>query len=77
MTERHDWVETAHMSSSKCRHKGGCQVRQRNEEDYQGRANDTAKQVLFKVFFVLIALKATLPTSNARSETSASRSTRM
>jgi ribonuclease P/MRP protein subunit RPP40 len=30
-----------------------------------------------KGFFVLIALKATLPTSNARSETSASRSTRM
>jgi hypothetical protein len=29
------------------------------------------------VIFVLIALKATLPTSNARSETSASRSTRM
>jgi hypothetical protein len=28
-------------------------------------------------FFVLIALKATLPTFNARSETSASRSTRM
>jgi hypothetical protein len=30
-----------------------------------------------KVLFVLIAFKATLPTSNARSETSASRSTRM
>jgi hypothetical protein len=30
-----------------------------------------------KNFFVLIALKATLPTFNARSETSASRSTRM
>jgi hypothetical protein len=30
-----------------------------------------------KNVFVLIALKATLPTSNARSETSASRSTRM
>jgi hypothetical protein len=29
------------------------------------------------VIFVFIALKATLPTSNARSETSASRSTRM
>jgi hypothetical protein len=31
----------------------------------------------FKNIFVLITLKATLPTSNARSETSASRSTRM
>jgi hypothetical protein len=30
-----------------------------------------------KIVFVLIASKATLPTSNARSETSASRSTRM
>jgi hypothetical protein len=29
------------------------------------------------LFFVLVALKTTLPTSNARSETSASRSTRM
>jgi hypothetical protein len=34
-------------------------------------------KLTFNPFFVLIVLKATLPTSNARSETNASRSTRM
>jgi hypothetical protein len=34
-------------------------------------------KIFKKQLFVLIALKATLPTSNARSETSASRSTRI
>jgi hypothetical protein len=41
------------------------------------RLDCKSKNYVLKRFFVLIALKATLPTSNARSETSAFRSTRM
>jgi hypothetical protein len=57
-----------------------CKIKELKDSILINKENEKIKKKQKKTvkrFFVLIALKATLPTSNARSETSASRSTRM